>query len=373
MTKQREKVVAAMSGGVDSSVAARLLLDQGYDVTGLFMRVGVELPAEQEEPVENTGTEPCATRPRQGCCSTDDAADARCVAGMLGIPFYVLNFKDEFERIIEYFVTEYARGRTPNPCVLCNNLLKFGKLLEYAEAAGARYVATGHYARIDTHAGKPALFRGKDRGKDQSYVLSQIRRAALGRMLLPLGELEKTEVRALAARHGFPNQDKADSVEICFVPDQDYARLVAERRPEAFVPGEVRDAAGKVLGTHRGLPHYTIGQRRGLGISAPQPLYVTELNVADNTVIVGEKPEVYRQDLSAERVNFLVDPPRGSFRAKVQIRYQHTAAPATVEVVNGDRLHVHFDQPQLAVTPGQAAVIYDEDLVVGGGWISATQ
>ena len=358
-----------MSGGVDSSVAAKLLLDQGYDVTGLFMRVGVELPAEQKDLTENTTTKPCATRPRQGCCSADDAADARYVAGMLGIPFYALNFKDEFEPIIEYFVDEYAQGRTPNPCIICNDLLKFGKLFEYAEAAGARYVATGHYARIATHAGKPALFRGKDSTKDQSYVLSHIRCAALGRMLLPLGELVKTEVRALAARHGFPNQDKADSVEICFVPDQDYARLVAERRPEAFVPGEVRDAAGKVLGTHRGLPHYTIGQRRGLGISAPQPIYVTELNLVDNSLIVGEKLEVFRTSLTAERVNFLVDPPRGSFRAKVQIRYQHTAASATVEVVDGERLHVHFDEPQLAVTPGQAAVIYDDDLVIGGGWI----
>lgn len=368
MAKQREKVVVAMSGGVDSSVAACLLREQGYDVTGLFMRVGVEAPKEDDTTSCPT-PDATSTRLRQGCCGVADAADARYVAGMLDIPFYALNFKNEFERIIEYFVDEYARGRTPNPCILCNDMLKFGKLLEYADSVGARYVATGHYARIAPHAGKPALLRGKDQSKDQSYVLSYIRRAALGRMLLPLGELEKTAVRELAARYGLPNQDKADSVEICFVPDQDYARLVAERRAEAFVPGEVRDAAGKVLGTHRGLPHYTIGQRRGLGISAPQPIYVTELNVADNSLIVGARPEVFRAGLTAERVNFLVDPPRRSFRAKVQIRYQHTAAPATVEVLDKEQLHVRFDEPQLAVTPGQAAVIYDNDLVIAGGWI----
>ena len=389
MSATRDKVVVAMSGGVDSSVAACLLVEQGYDVTGLFMRVGVEAPAPGEAGSEDSAggaggagadAEPSAQaanctpadgggRVRQGCCSADDAADARFVAGQLGIPFYALNFERSFDELIEYFVDEYARGRTPNPCVHCNDRLKFGELVDYADAVGARHIATGHYAQIGQRAGQPALRRGCDAGKDQSYVLFGLQRAVLSRVLLPVGGLEKSAVRELATRFGLPNRDKPDSVEICFVPDQDYARLVRERRPGAFQLGDVLDSMGQVVGKHRGLPHYTVGQRRGLGISAPEPRYVTHLDVERNTVTIGSRAELHSTGLRASRANFLVDPPAERFRGQVQIRYLHRAAEATIELAGDAGFVAWFDEPQPAVTPGQAAVVYQGDLVIGGGWI----
>ncbi len=353
------KAVVAMSGGVDSSVAACLLREQGYDVVGLFMRVGA---AEPQPPV------PAGERAHQGCCGASDAADARFVAGILGIPFYALNFKDDFDRIIDYFVDEYQAGRTPNPCVVCNNRLKFGKILEYADAVGAEFFATGHYARLETRGDHRRLCRGADSGKDQSYVLFGIDRNVLPRLLLPIGEMTKDRVRAEAARFGLPVCDKPDSVEICFVPDRDYARLVRERRPEAFHPGNVVDREGKVLGRHDGIPNFTVGQRRGLGIAAGHPVYVSRLNVMDNTVTVGPREAIMHRTFVARKLNFLHDPPQGTFRANVQIRYQHQAASASIDIRH-DSAEVRFDEPQSAITPGQAAVFYEADAVIGGGWI----
>lgn len=405
MSEQREKVVVAMSGGVDSSVAACLLQEQGYDVVGLFMRVGVSVPENQAETCETanpatttaTTTQP-ARRLKQGCCSASDADDARFVAGMLGVPFYVLNFQDDFAEIMDYFAGEYVRGRTPNPCVVCNDRLKFGKLLDYADAVGAKYVATGHYARIGEYNGRKILLRGLDADKDQSYVLFGLRREVLDRVLFPVGDLTKPQVRAVAGRLNLPNDQKPDSVEICFVPDNDYARVVRERRPDAFAEGDVVNQEGTVIGRHRGLGHYTVGQRRGLGISAPNPIYVTQLDVLHNTVITGEADALLASSLMADRVSYLVPEPTEPFRASVKIRYLHQAAMATVtplppntaqnieaiahgsDVVcsNGSDtrtrvVRVDFDEPQRAITPGQAVVFYDGDVVLGGAWIDSAE
>jgi tRNA-uridine 2-sulfurtransferase len=386
----RGKVVVAMSGGVDSSVAACLLREQGYEVTGLLMRTGVAEPEEAACSTEASGgrgeggsdeetgyrrgagttaeSEAAPDRHR-GCCSAADAADARAVAGRLGIPFFALNFKDEFDRIIDYFADEYTRGRTPNPCVMCNEHLKFGRLASYGEAVGADFVATGHYARIEWRGGEYRLCRAVDVQKDQSYVLFGISRPMLARTLLPIGGMTKSAVRDEARRLGLPLSEKPDSQDICFVPDRDYARIVRERRPEAFQPGAVLDAAGREIGRHEGIPAYTIGQRRGLGIAAGVPIYVIRIDPDANTVTVGSRADLARDELSASGVRWLVNPPAVPLRAAVKIRYSHAAASATVEPRDGDRVLVHFDEPQFAITPGQAAVFYDDDVVLGGGWI----
>ncbi len=363
MVLSKPKVVVAMSGGVDSSVAACLLMEQGFDVMGLFMRVGVDDPTPVKEGERN----------HQGCCNASDASDARFVAGMLDIPFFSLNFKNDFDRLIDYFSDEYASGRTPNPCVVCNQKFKFGKIIDYADAVGARYVATGHYARIDNVNGQSVLRRSADAGKDQTYVLFGLKRALLDRILFPLGRLTKEQVRDEARRFDLPNADKPDSVEICFVPDRDYARVVEQRRPDAFVEGDVVDADGRVIASHRGVGHYTIGQRRGLGIAAGTPIYVTKIDRASNTVTVGDRNGLMKRVVLAERINLLRHDVPDVFQANVQIRYLHRAAPATVTLLDGDRAEVVFDEPQTAPTPGQAIVFYDSDLVVGGGWITGTK
>lgn len=360
----REKVVVAMSGGVDSSVAACLLREQGYDVTGLFMRTGVAEPAIAGA----AETAACAPRHR-GCCSAVDASDARSVAGRLGIPFFALNFKDQFDRIIDYFAEEYQRGRTPNPCILCNEHLKFGRLAEYGRAVGADFIATGHYARIEHREGSYRLMRGVDSGKDQSYVLFGIGRETLARALLPIGAMTKAQVREHAGRFGLPLSDKPDSQDICFVPDRDYTRVVRERRPEAFRPGSIRDHAGQEVGRHDGIPNFTIGQRRGLGVAMGLPVYVTRIDPATGTVIIGTREQLHSLQLVASDVRWLVDPPDSLFRAEVKIRYAHQAAPARVEVLSSQRVRIHFDTSQSAITPGQAAVFYEGDVVLGGGWI----
>src|SRR4051812_1902827 len=291
MGTARKKVVLAMSGGVDSSVAAALLLREGYDVLGVFMRLGspdgVDADAAQ-------GGEVCDSTAvkshKQGCCSVLDAADARRVAAALGIPLYVLNFQDDFSRVIDYFVAEYNRGRTPNPCVRCNDWLKFGKLAKYAQAVGAEFVASGHYARVgvDPVSGEKSLLRGLDHRKDQSYVLFGMTRDALDHSLLPIGDYEKPQIRQIAQELKLPVYNKPDSQEICFVPDQDYAALVKRRSPDTFRAGELVDAAGKTIGHHEGHQHFTIGQRKGLGVAMGHRIFVTDIDPDTNRVTVGE-------------------------------------------------------------------------------------
>jgi tRNA-specific 2-thiouridylase len=367
MSQQRKKVVVAMSGGVDSSVAAGLLLRQGYDVIGVFMRLGSPQGVETAE--EPTGH-------KQGCCSVLDAADARRVAGVLDIPFYVLNFQKDFGRVIDYFVAEYNRGRTPNPCVRCNDWLKFGKLAKYAEAVGADYVASGHYARIgpDPATGRPALLRGLDHHKDQSYVLFGANPKSLEHTLLPIGEMEKPQVRALAQEWKLPVYNKPDSQEICFVPNQDYAGLVERRTPQAFTPGELVDSAGHVLGTHAGHQHFTIGQRKGVGVALGYPIYVVDIHAEQNRVTLGQRNALLKSSLVASQVNVLSDRlsiDGGPVRCSAKIRYNHQPQVAEAVLVGPDELRVRFDESQSAVTPGQAVVLYDGDVVLGGGWIDS--
>jgi tRNA-specific 2-thiouridylase len=357
-----------MSGGVDSSVAAALLLRQGYDVVGVFMRLGspdgVESPPETCDP---TG------KSKQGCCSVLDAADARRVAGMLGVPFYVVNFQEEFGRVIDYFVDEYNRGRTPNPCVRCNDWLKFGKLARYAQAVGADFVATGHYARIgvDPATGDPALLRGLDHRKDQSYVLFGMGREALRHTLLPIGGYEKPAVRAIAEELKLPVFNKPDSQEICFVPNQDYAALVKRRSPNMFTPGQLVTADGKVVGSHEGHQHFTIGQRKGVGVAFGYPIYVVDIDPASNTVTLGEQGALFKSSLTARQINLLSLRLQGatSMTCQAKIRYNHQPQPARVTHSGADELKVEFDNPQAAITPGQPVVLYDGDIVLGGGWI----
>lgn len=361
-------MVVAMSGGVDSSVAAALLLRQGYEVVGCFMRLGSPPGVEIEESCDITGA-----KHKQGCCSVLDAADAHRVAGVLGIPLYVLNFQEEFGRVIDYFVSEYNRGRTPNPCVRCNDWLKFGRLERYAQAIGADFVASGHYARIgrDPRTGQPALLRGLDHRKDQSYVLFGMSPSALAHTLLPIGEFEKQQVRAIAEELKLPVFNKPDSQEICFVPNQDYADLVRRRSPESFAPGEVVDPQGKVIGRHEGHQHFTIGQRKGVGVALGYPVYVVDIDPATNRVTLGPKEALLHQTLVATQINLLTDRARSArdLPCTAKIRYNHAPQPARLTVAGPDEITVRFDQPQSAITPGQAVVLYDGDVVLGGGWI----
>lgn len=372
---RKKKVVVAMSGGVDSSVAAALLLREGYDVVGAFMRLGSPKGVEEAEP-----TEACETggKNKQGCCSVLDAADARRVAGMLDVPFYVLNFQDDFGRVIDYFVDEYNRGRTPNPCVRCNDWLKFGKLAKYAEAIGADYVASGHYARVgnDPVTGRRTLMRGLDHKKDQSYVLFGMPRATVEHTLLPIGDFEKHDVRRLAEEMKLPVFNKPDSQEICFVPNQDYAGLVKRRSPETFRAGDLVTPDGKVVGRHEGHQHFTIGQRKGVGVAFGYPIYVVDIDPAENRVVLGEKDALMKRSLVAHQVNLLSDRLTAAgaegLRCEAKIRYNHQPQPARVFVTGADEIRVTFDEPQSAVTPGQAVVVFDGDVVLGGGWIDET-
>ncbi len=392
--RAKKKVVVAMSGGVDSAVAAALLQKQGYDCVGVFMRLGndpadltdeqveliacsPELRSEHEREMKTLGKNyaPQKTH-KQGCCSTSDAADARFVAGMLNIPFYALNFQHDFGGIIDYFVREYNAGRTPNPCVRCNEYLKFGKLSRYARAIGADYVATGHYARVAQIDGETHLMRGLDPKKDQSYVLFGVPRDELSRMLLPIGDLEKTQVRQMAEELGLPVFNKPDSQEICFVPDNDYARLVKAKSPGAVRAGEFVDSAGKVVGKHEGHQNFTIGQRKGVGLAFGYPIYVTGIDAATNRVTLAGKDDLLHRTLTAREVNWLVghEKPLGppeEVRCQAKVRYNSPPAPATARMSDADELTVTFDAPVLAITAGQAVVCYDEkgERLLGGGWI----
>lgn len=336
------RVLVAMSGGVDSSVAALLLVRRGLSVTGVFMRHGV-------------------TASGRGCCSADDAYDARRVADTLGIPFYALNLSEEFGRMIDGVVAEYARGRTPNPCIQCNRQIKFGRLFDFAAAVGAGAVATGHYARMEGGA----LYRAADRAKDQSYVLFDLPRERLERIDLPIGGLTKPEVRALARQAGLPVSEKPESMDLCFVPDGDLGGFLASRLP--MEEGSLVTADGTQVGRHSGAARFTVGQRRGLGVALGRPAYVTRVEAATNTVVVGGPEALMGRALRLGRTNWLVDPPE-RLRAEVQIRAHTPARPAWVE---GGQ--VTFDEPVRAITPGQAAVFYQEDRVLGGGWIEAAE
>lgn len=363
------RVVIAMSGGVDSSVAAHLLLRQGHQPVGVFMRHGEESPVACESDRALPIVAPRLDH-KQGCCSASDAEDARRVADRLNIPFYALNLQREFGRIMDYFVDEYAAGRTPNPCVMCNNWIKFGRLFDYADSVGAQFVATGHYAQLQTSADNatPALVRGRDRAKDQSYVLFGIERRFLSRMLLPVGNHEKREIRDIAGQLGLRVAQKRDSQEICFVASGKHAEFVRARQ-NSRSPGEIVTTSGEVVGTHEGIEGFTIGQRKGLRVAMGQPRYVVRIEPASQRVVIGEKHELGRLDLTASRLNWLVDPPADAFRCEAQIRYNSRAFPAQAECIDDDCLRIVFDHPQDGVAPGQAVVLYRDDRVLGGGWI----
>jgi len=364
-----------MSGGVDSSVAAALLKRDGWDVVGVFMRLGS--PGETLDtliPGEQACDSSRARIGKQGCCSVGDAADARLVAAELGIPFYVCNFKREFGRIIDYFVEEYAEGRTPNPCVRCNDWLKFGRLFDQAAQIGADAVCSGHYARVRDHDDAPRLLRGVDRAKDQSYVLFGVPRERLGRVRLPIGEMEKRDVRARAEELGLPVFEKPDSQEICFVPDNDYAGLLERRRPDLGGDGEIVDSEGRVVGRHPGHHRFTLGQRRGLNLALGYPVYVVDKDPTRNRVIVGERADLGAAGLEAGGVNWISDPRAHGEGVEVQVRSHAAPARAAIDLdAAADRLSVRFERAQRAVTPGQACVCYAGDRVLGGGWIRSIE
>ncbi len=361
-----------MSGGVDSSVAAHLLLRAGYEVIGVFMRHGEESAASCR--VESTGQNPLLpilqgrADHKQGCCSASDALDARRVADRLSIPFYALDLQADFRRIVHYFVDEYQRGRTPNPCVQCNNWIKFGRLFDYADSVGADFVATGHYARMETVAGQPALLRGVDDNKDQSYALAGIDRRYLERMLLPVGSYHKPHIREMAAEVGLRVAEKKDSQEICFVASGKHDEFVRERSSQSTA-GQIVTTDGRVVGQHPGIEGFTIGQRKGLGVAMGEPYFVVHINSTTHQVTIGPKEALAQSELWAEQFNWLVDPPVGSFEADAQIRYNSSARPCTANLGVDGRVQVHFHEPVLGVAPGQLCVLYQDQRVLGGGWI----
>jgi tRNA-specific 2-thiouridylase len=357
------RIVLAMSGGVDSSAAAVLLKRQGYDVVGLFMRTGVSHPGDHS---------PGRKDHKKGCCSAIDATDARRVADSLDIPFYALDFEREFGRIIDYFTDEYLRGRTPNPCVVCNTWLKFGELWKFAKSLGADKIATGHYARMIPGPNGPELHKGIDPDKDQSYVLHGIAREVLPHLVFPIGNYAKPAIRALAREAGLATvADKPDSVEICFVPGGDHTEVVRARRPGARTVGRIVEKSGKVLGEHDGIDRFTVGQRKGLGVAASGKRFVLEIVPETQTVVVGDAEDLLSPGLEASRMNWLVDPPATPTACTAKIRYRHAGAEAIVTATPGGGAVVRFAEPQAAVTPGQAVTLYSGSRVLGGGWIES--
>ena len=342
-----------MSGGVDSSTAAMLLADAGSEVHGLFMRTGVTV-----------GEGDAKT-----CCSAADAEDARRVADLLGIHFHVLNLSRDFDRLIGDFLESYRVGRTPNPCVMCNDVLKFGKLLACADSLGASKVATGHYARVERRQGRWALRRGCTRTKDQTYVLAALSQDQLARAAFPVGDLEKEDVRRLARARRLPVSDKGESQDICFVPEGDYRKLLRDSGVP-LQPGKMVDSSGSVLGDHDGIELFTVGQRRGLGRAFGEPRYVVRIDAARREVVIGPEEELYGRELRTGKVNWVsCAPTHEPFRANVQIRYQHQAAPAEVAVDENHCASVTFDNPQRAITPGQLAAFYEDEYLAASAWI----
>jgi len=381
---KKTRVICGMSGGVDSSATAALLLEQGYEVVGITLKLWPQ---------------DCVSRAEDKCCGPQAVTDARSVCHKLGIPYYLIDEAEQFQaKVIQYFAAEYKAGRTPNPCVMCNQNLKFGRLIDRADQLGAEFIATGHFARIErpensngssgreaadsnsdsgsqslltsAATGRYLLKRGRDLKKDQSYFLFSLRQDQLARALFPLGEKTKTETRAVARHCNLKTADKEESMEICFVPDNDYGGFLQQANLVQKHRGEIVDLRGQILGHHDGIEFYTIGQRKGLGLSSPQPLYVLELDAANNRVVVGDDSALDRDDFTVDRCNWIpFAVPPATIEVLAKIRYNHPGTPATVVTLPDGRAKVKLHSPQRAITPGQAAVFYQDDLVVGGGWI----
>ena len=360
----KPRVVVAMSGGVDSSLTAALLVHQGYDVIGATMQIWEKDQANNDDPDS------------RGCCSLSAVDDARRVANKIGIPYYVLNFRDMFQdTVVKYFMAEYSAGRTPNPCIACNRYVKFEGLLTKALALGAQYVATGHYAQImyDDDRQRYLLRKGVDLTKDQSYALYHLNQHTLRHFLMPLGKFAKTETRKMARELGLSVADKPDSQEICFVPNDDYKAFLKNRIPESLKPGNIVDLTGQILGQHQGVQLYTVGQRKGLGLAVGKPLYVIALDAERNEVVVGSDQDVFASELIAGDLNFItMDTLEEPLAVEAKIRYSGSPARAMVTPRGNGQVHVKFVMPQRAITPGQSVVFYHDDIVVGGGIITKT-
>jgi tRNA-specific 2-thiouridylase len=358
-TKIKKRVVVAMSGGVDSSVAAALLVEQGYDVVGMMMRLW-------SEPASG------AKAPANRCCTPDQMADARRVAGMLNIPFYVVDVQDHFRQtVVQYFIDGHDNGRTPNPCIECNRQIRFTYLLERALALDASYLATGHYAQVRHTTNGFQLLKGRDENKDQSYVLHVLDQEKLGQVLFPIGGYTKPEVRQLAQKFGLPVASKSESQDLCFLGDGNYRRFLQEYSQKASQPGPILSSGGQELGRHNGLPFYTIGQRKGLGISASEPLFVLRKDVVQNALIVGPKAELGQQILNARDVNWLAgQPPTEPISAQIKIRYKAKGVEGIVIDLGNGRSQVTFNEPVFGITAGQGVVFYDGDVCLGGGIIA---
>ncbi|MDO9533964.1 MAG: tRNA 2-thiouridine(34) synthase MnmA [Bacillota bacterium] len=360
-----EKIMVAMSGGVDSSAAALLLKEEGFDPVGVTLRFWVD-PLAEERAADDV----------KGCCSLDAVNDARNVCQTLGIPHYVLNMKDYFyEKVVTYFTREYFQGRTPNPCIACNRHIKFSLLAEKARALGINYLATGHYSRILYDSGEKMyrLFRGKDREKDQSYMLYTLSQEQLSHVIFPLGNYTKPEIRAFALKGGLKVAEKAESQEICFIPDNDYRGFLERENPGAVTSGDIISPNGEKIGMHHGLAFYTVGQRKGLGLTSPEPLYVIEIDVKNNVLTVGKEEETYSETLTADELSFVSDRiPDHPLHVEVKIRYRAPHIPAVVHPPDGKNARIVLAEKQKAVTPGQAVVFYQGEEVLGGGTITST-